>query len=347
MGADTVSERIEATGEEEDMKIGVTGAAGFVGTNLIDALVAEGHDVVAIDRVRNPRVTSDRVSWAESDVMNRDSMRRALEGVDQVFHLVAMITLRMQDPLAWRVNTEGVRNVAEAALAVGARRFVHISSVHSFDQEICGPVLNENSPRSERPKIPVYDRSKWAGEQELRKVIDKGLDATICNPTGIWGPVEYATGKWSRLNGIARDAARGLVPAFISDAVFDIVDVRDVVAGAMLAAEKGRTGENYLLGGEYQPLIEWARLNARVAGRRGPLIGVPLSALSAIMPVAEPICAALGSDVLSQATLNALSAAPRVDYSKAELELGYTPRTVERSVRDFVSFLIQSGQLDR
>ncbi|MFE3985855.1 NAD-dependent epimerase/dehydratase family protein [Nocardia tengchongensis] len=329
------------------MKIGVTGAAGFVGTNLIDALVAEGHDVVAIDRVRNPRVQSDQVGWVEGDVLNPDSMRRALEGVEQVYHLVAMITLRMEDPLAWRVNTEGVRHVAEAALAVGARRFVHVSSVHSFDQEICGPVLDETSPRSERPEIPVYDRSKWAGEQELRKVIDKGLDATICNPTGIWGPVEYATGKWSRLNGIARDAARGLVPAFISDAAFDIVDVRDVVAGAMLAAEKGRTGENYLLGGDYRPLIQWVRLNARVAGRRGPRIGFPLSLLSGIMPVAEPICAALGSDVLSQAMLNALSAAPRVDYSKAKHELGYEPHTLEQSVRDFVSFLIQSGQMDR
>lgn len=329
------------------MKIGITGAAGFVGTNLIDALVSNGHDIAAIDRARPARAHSSQVNWVEADVLELDSMRRALEGVDQVFHLVAMITLRMHDPIAWRVNTEGVRTVAEAALTVGARRFVHVSSVHSFDQEICGPVLNEESPRSIRPEIPVYDRSKWAGKQELRKVIDKGLDATICNPTGIWGPVEYATGKWSRLNGIARDGARGRVPAFISDAVFDLVDVRDVVAGVLLAAEKGRTGENYLLGGEYRPLIDWVRLNARVAGRRGPLLGFPLAALDAIMPVAEPVCAALGSDVLSRATLNALSAAPRVDYSKAVRELSYEPHTMEQSARDFVAFLIQSGQLDR
>lgn len=328
------------------MRVAVTGAAGFVGTNLVDRLVADGHTVVAIDRERNERVKSDAVSWICADVLEPAAMRAALENVEIVYHLVAMITLRMTDPAAWRLNTEGVRVVAEAALANDVHRFVHLSSVHSFDQAICNGVLQETSPRSENPEIPIYDRSKWAGEQELRKIIDNGLDATICNPTGIWGATDYLP-RLSRLNGMARDAARGRVPAFIAEAGFDLVDVRDVVSGLMLAAEKGRTGENYLLGGEFRPLIDWIRLVARVAGRRGPLVGFPLSMLQAIVPIAEPIGAKFNSDIVSKAALGPLLASPLVDHTKAIRELGYEPRTMEQSARDFVSFLIQSGQLDR
>lgn len=329
------------------MKIGVTGAAGFVGTNLINRLVTDGHEVVAIDRERGRHLAeSTAVTWVKGDVLNENSMRTALEGTDLVFHLVAMITLRQQDPIAWRVNTEGVRTVARAALAVGTPRFVHLSSVHSFDQHDCGGLLSETSPRSEDPSIPVYDRSKWAGEQELRKVIDDGLDATICNPTGIWGPADYLP-RMSRINGMARDAARGRVPAFIGGAGYDLVDVRDVIEGALLAAEKGRTGENYLLGGEKRNLIDLMRVTARFAGRRGPVVGFPLSTFEAIMPIAEPIGAMLGSDVVSKAALNALLASPTVDHSKARRELGYAPRSMEESAKDFVTFLVESGQLSR
>ncbi|RMI29703.1 NAD-dependent epimerase/dehydratase family protein [Nocardia stercoris] len=326
------------------MKVAVTGAAGFVGANLVDQLVGDGHEVVAIDRVANQRSTSSAVTWVNADILDPNAMRTAFADVETVYHLVAVVTLRMQDPVAWRINTEGVATVARAALDCGVRRFVHLSSVHAFDQAQCGKVLSEATPRSIDPEIPVYDRSKWAGEQELRKVIDDGLDATICNPTGIWGPADYLP-RLSRLNGLARSAAKGRVPAFISGVGFDLVDVRDVAAGMILAAEKGRTGENYLLGGEFANLIEWMRQCARSAGRRGPLLGLPLSALEAVMPIAEPIGAKFNSDIISKAALGPLLASPLVDHSKAANELGYTPRTLERSVRDFISFLVESGQM--
>ncbi|WP_141549945.1 NAD-dependent epimerase/dehydratase family protein, partial [Nocardia farcinica] len=94
-----------------------------------------------------------------------------------VYHLVAVITLAEKNDLAWRVNTEGVRVVAEAALATGVRRMVHASSIHAFDQYTCGGSIDETSARSTDPSLPVYDRSKWQGEIELRAVIDQGLDA--------------------------------------------------------------------------------------------------------------------------------------------------------------------------
>ncbi|MCS3778905.1 NAD-dependent epimerase/dehydratase family protein [Tsukamurella ocularis] len=325
------------------MRVAVTGAAGFVGGNLLQQLVEQGHEVVAIDRASSAHAP-EGVRWVQASVLEPSEMRAALEGVEVVYHLVAMITLRMQDEAAWRLNTEGVRVVARAALDAGVRKMVHLSSIHAFDQDLVD-VIDETAPRSERPEIPVYDRSKWAGEQELRKVIDDGLDATICNPTGVWGPADHGAAL-SRLNRLAHTAARGRMPAFVSKAGFDLVDVRDVATGVMLAAEKGRTGENYLLGGEFTPIIDAMRLSAQAAGKSGPRVAVPIGALAAIMPVLEPINARLGSDVLSKAALGPLFASPLVDISKARNELGYAPRTMATTATELVQFFAESGRLD-
>lgn len=317
------------------MKVAVTGAAGFVGTNLLDRLVEDGHEVVAIDRAVPAGEDREQVTWVAADVLDLNAVTAALEGAETVYHLVAMITLKQRDPVAWRLNTEGVGTVARAALAVGARRLVHCSSVHSFDQAHCDGVLSETSPRADEGSgLPVYDRSKYAGERELARIVEQGLDAVICNPTGVYGPVDDLR-RLSRLNTLARDAALGRVPLSVAGG-FDLVDVRDVAEGLVLAAEKGRAGENYLLSGEMVQLHDLMRRAAHEAGRRGPLFAVPLWVLRAIMPVAEPIGALFGSDVMSEAALGAIFAQPVVDGLKARRELGYQPRPAEETVRDLV-----------
>ena len=302
--------------------------------------------MVAIDRAPSPLAPTEGVTWVSADVLDPAAMRKALKGAQTVYHLVAMITLKQQDPIAWRLNTEGVATVAEAALEVGAKRFVHCSSVHSFDQANCGGVLSESSPRADEASgLPVYDRSKYAGELALNAVIDKGLDAVKCNPTGVYGPTDQP-GRLSRLNTLARDAAKGRVPASVGGG-FDLVDVRDVARGLVLAAENGRTGENYLLSGNMVQLHDLFRIAAKVAGRRGPLFAVPLPVLKAIMPIAEPIASRFGSDVMSEAALGALFAQPTVDGSKARKELDYDPRPAEETIRDLVAYFVQAGILDR
>lgn len=323
------------------MKVAVTGAAGFIGSNLVDLLVEQGHEVVAIDRFHAEHWPTHGVTFVKGDVLNPASMEAALEGVEIVYHMVAMITLKQQDEVAWNLNTTGVRVVAEAALKTGVRRMVHCSSIHSYDQYSCGGYLNEASERSESLEIPVYDRSKWAGEQELQKVIAKGLDAVICNPTGVYGPSDW--GQLSRLNAMLRDSARGRVPAVITGG-FDLVDVRDVVIGLTLAAEKGRTGENYLLTG-HMLNMKWAfNMAAKITGRRGPIVAFPISWITAILPVAEPIGAKFGSDVISKAAMGALIAQPEVDGSKASSELGYQPRRASVTIQDLITFLISTRQ---
>ncbi|MRH87324.1 NAD-dependent epimerase/dehydratase family protein [Nocardia sp. SYP-A9097] len=315
------------------MKVAVTGAAGFLGTNLLRLLTDRGHEVTAIDRVR-PTTDTPGVTWVSGDVLDPASMRKTLDGAEVVYHLVALITLAHKNDLAWRVNTEGVRVVAEAALEVGARRMVHTSSIHAFNQYTCGGTINERAPRSIDPDLPVYDRSKFQGEVELRKVIDQGLDAVVCNPTGVYGPIDHTD---SRINKTLWDAARGRVPVMISGG-FDLVDVRDVANGLVLAGERGKTGENYLLGGHFTNMFDATRLAAEVNGKMKPAFAIPVKVINSLMPVMEPVAKALGSDRISKAAMGALLSAPIVEHDKATAEIGYRPRPAEETIRDLVAF---------
>lgn len=327
------------------MKVAVTGAAGYLGTNLLPLLVDRGHQVVAIDRVVPDGAAQPNVTWIAGDVLDPDSMRAALADAEIVYHLVAVITLADRNDLAWKVNTEGVRVVAEAALEVGVRRVVHASSIHAFDQYTCGGHIDETAARSTDPKLPVYDRSKWAGEVALRAVIDRGLDAVLCNPTGVFGPADFGT-PLSRINRTLRDAAQGRIPAMIGGG-FDLVDVRDVAEGLILAGEHGTTGENYLLGGAMISMLELCRLAAAHGGTKGPRFTISPKLVGGLIPVLAPIGKVLRTDIVSRAALGALVSAPIVDHGKAERELGYRPRSTDDSVRDLVAFFADPRRFAR
>jgi dihydroflavonol-4-reductase len=311
----------------------VTGASGFVGGTLVSQLLDARWRVRAlVHRTRpDPREAVEQVSV---DVRDYDGLVPAMAGVRVVFHLAAKITLARRDPEAWDVNVHGPAAVARACLDAGVERLVHCSSVHAFDRARSRPVLDERSARSIRPERPLYDRSKAAGEAELRAVIARGLDATIVNPTGIIGPLDRGP---SRINAIIERAARGRLPVVVTGG-FDWVDVRDVAAGLVAAASHGRTGENYLLGGHRASTLELVRLAASFTGRRGPLVAVPVSVARRVAPVGALIGRAWHSEVFTPASIGALWDDPIVDWSKAAAELGYRPRPLEDSVRDTVEW---------
>src|SRR5699024_1857009 len=133
---------------------------------------------------------------------------------DVVFHLAAIISI-LGDPtgMVRRVNIEGPRNVARVALEMGVRRMVHTSSVHAFDLAARGPSLDESGPRTTSETSPIYDRSKYAGEQEVRGVIADGLDAVIVNPTGVFGPRDFGG---SRVSETIQQLRSGRIPVTVT-----------------------------------------------------------------------------------------------------------------------------------
>jgi len=157
---------------------------------------------------------------------------RAVEGVEVVYHAAARISLKHDDPVATRINTEGARNVVEACLAAGVRRLVHFSSIHACSPNPPDQPIDEARPLFDDSPL-AYDRSKAAGEGEVRAGIERGLDAVIVVPTAVIGPNDF---KPSRMGRLVVDVCKRRLPATVEGG-FNWVDVRDVAAGALAAAE--------------------------------------------------------------------------------------------------------------
>ena len=323
----------------------VTGAGGHIGCNLVRALLAQGRAVRMVDRQEPTALIRLGAEFVPADVRDPTAMASALTGADAVFHLAAVISVTgSMGGLVEEVNVTGVQTVAEAALRSGVRRFVHCSSVHAFDLfAMRGQTIDETSPRSCAPGVPAYDRSKAAGEVKLRQVIAAGLDAVVVNPTGVIGPRDEQSSRMGRL---FLALARGRLPATVAGG-FDWVDVRDVIAALLAAEERGRTGENYLVGGHLRSVRELAFIAAGVTGVAPPRFDVPLWFARTWAPAATFIARRVENPLLYTGdSLNALASSPRVDTAKAARELDYHARPIEQTVADLYAFFNATGLLD-
>ena len=171
----------------------ITGASGQIGGVLARALAdryGPGR-IRAIYRERRGTAADPDIAWVNGDILDKESLTAAFKGAETVFHLAARVSIdavRAQE--FHRTNVVGTRNVVEAALASGVRRLVHVSSIHAYDQHPLDEVLDESRRPAEGPHHGPYDRSKAAGEVEVRRGIDRGLDAVILNPTSVIGPYD-------------------------------------------------------------------------------------------------------------------------------------------------------------
>lgn len=295
-----------------------------------------------MDLRRGPGLDGLDVEFAAADVGDRAAMGAAVAGADVVYHLAARISIAGDpDGSVWRANVDGVRITASAAMAAGVSRFVHCSSLHAFAIGAGTPV-DETGPRAVGAGTPVYDRSKWAGEVALRGVAARGLDVVVVNPSGIVGPVDLAP---SRMGRTLLAAFRGRMPLVIPGA-FDWVDVRDVAAGLVAAGERGRPGENYLLGGNRASVAELVGIAARVAGRRPPRGSVPLRVVSPVAAAAVRVPARWRHRLLlTPESIHAVTTDPVVVTTKARTELGYAPRPLAETVEDLHRSFRDAGLL--
>lgn len=224
----------------------VTGGSGFVGRAVVEALLAQGREVrVLARRPQHPALQGLPVEVVKGDLTVPDSLRQALQGVNRLFHVAADYRLWVPDPATmYEINVAGTRSLLQAALAAGVERVVYTSTVGALGNPGNGTPGTEDTPVTLADMVGHYKRSKFLAEQVAMEYAARGLSLVIVNPStpvGPWDSRPTPTGQ------MIVDFLNGKVPAFL-DSGLNLIHVRDVAAGHLLAEERGRSGEKYILG---------------------------------------------------------------------------------------------------
>jgi dihydroflavonol-4-reductase len=323
----------------------VTGASGFVGSAVARRLAERGFAVRVAMRATSTRtnVSDVRCEIVEADMRDMAGMTRAAAGARYLFHVAADYRLWARDPEEIvRNNLEGARATMSAALAAGVERVVYTSSVATL-KPIEGRAADETSRHDERSAIGAYKRSKVVAERLVEQMIaQEGLPAVIVNPSTPIGPRDVKPTPTGR---IIVEAASGRMPAFV-DTGLNLVHVDDVAEGHVLALERGRVGQTYVLGGEDVSLKTMLAVIAELTLRRAPKIELPRQPLYPLAYLAEFVAGATGREPFL--TVDALKMARHHMFfssAKAEKELGYRARAYVQGLEDAIQWFRHAGLL--
>lgn len=326
------------------MKTLVTGATGFVGSHLVNQLVARGESVRALVRPaasQNLLAAPRTVDWVVGDLRDAASLRQACRGVSRIFHVAADYRLWAADPgEIYRSNVDGTRNLLAAAGEAGVERFIYTSTVATVAVERLGTLPDETTIARLSEMIGHYKRSKFLAEEEAHAAAAKGLPVVIVNPTTPVGPGDAKPTPTGR---ILLDFLRGRMPAYV-DTGLNLVAVEDVAAGHLLAAERGRVGERYILGCCNMTLKQILDVLARIAGRPAPRFRLPLS-VAYMAGLADSLVSRVARRA-PRIPLEGVRMARHkmfVDCSRAVRELGFQPGSVEAALERAVAWYQQRG----
>lgn len=325
----------------------VTGATGFVGSAVLRRLLEAGHAVRALVRAGSDRRNLEGVDveLVEGDLRDSESLERALAGCRALFHVAADYRLWVRDPeVLYRSNVDGTRNILEAAVRTRTERIVYTSSVATLGINRDGSPASEDTPVSLEDMIGHYKRSKFLAEAAVRELIAaQRLPVVIVNPSTPIGPRDIKPTPTGR---IIVEAASGRIPAFV-DTGLNVVHVDDVAAGHLLAFERGREGERYILGGEDMALRDILAEVAALSGRKPPRVRLPHGLVLPIAWFAETWARCTNSGEPMATVDGVRMAKKRMFFSseKARRELGYQPRPARDAIADAVGWFRAHGYL--
>lgn len=325
----------------------VTGGAGFIGSHLVRLLLASGHDVRVLDLAPSPGL-DPRAELIQASILDRAAVRRALAGVQWVFHLAG-------DPNLWAAdkrhffatNHQGTRTIIEEAAACGAERIVHTSTESIFvrrGQRRAG-VVDEGVSRTLDEMCGAYCRSKLLGEQEALAAAGRGLPVIVVNPTM---PVGAGDSRITPPTRMLADFLNGANPGYF-EFEMNLVDVGDAARGHVLAAEHGRIGERYILGGANLKLSEVLTILSDLTGLPMPRFRIPYVCALAVAAVSELIADHITHrpPKASLTGVRLAGAGMRVDSAKAVRELGFTQTPVRKSLARAIAWLAKENKLRR
>ena len=330
-------------------KVLVTGVSGFVGSAVARLLLDRGLGVTALVRASSPRANLEGLGLevAVGDMTDQVSVEAAAKGARWLFHVAADYRLWARDPEdIVRANREGTGAVMRAALKCGVEKVVYTSSVATLGippgQDRMAPA-DETAPLTEQTAVGAYKRSKVAAERLVEAMVaEQGLPAVIVNPSTPIGPRDIKPTPTGR---IIVEAATGKVPAFV-DTGLNLAHVDDVAMGHLLALDKGRVGERYILGGQDVTLRQMLADIAALAGRKAPTINLPRGPLYPLASLFEAVAQITGKEPML--TRDALTMSKRHMFftsAKAEAELGYSARPYREAIADAMAWFTAQGYI--
>ncbi len=328
------------------MKALVTGATGFVGAAVARALLNAEWQVRVLARSGSDRsnLRALAVDVHEGDLNQPASLQPALEGCEALFHVAADYRLGARDPKQlYRTNVEGTRAILTAARAAGVKRMVYTSSVATVGIPADGTPGEEDTPVALENMIGHYKRSKFLAEEVVRGAALDGASVVIVSPSTPVGPGDV---KPTPTGQLVRDAAAGRMPAYV-DTGLNIVHVDDVAAGHLLAYQRGRSGQRYILGGQDMTLREILAQIATLVGRKPPRIRLPYGAVLPMAYLAEGLAKITGRS--GRLTLEGVRMSRKRMYfssAKAMRELGYSWREPVLAFEDAIRWFRETGRLN-
>ena len=328
----------------ETVKAFVTGATGFVGSHVARLLASHGAQLRLLVRSSSRRENLEGIAGelVTGDLTDTRSLRKGMEGCDAVFHVAADYRLWIRDPRPmYATNVEGTAAVIEAAQAAGVRRTVYCSSVATLGFGYTRQPVNEETPVTEAEMIGHYKRSKFLAERKAVELAARGAEVVIVNPST---PVGERDIKPTPTGRIVLDFLLGNFPAYMETGM-NLVDVRDVARGHLLAFECGRRGERYILGGENLTLKQILDILGEITGLPSPTMKVPHAVAMAFAAFDQTFNGYLRNRE-PRATVEEVRMGRKfmwVDCSKAERELGYTHGEVRAALERAARWFVEKG----
>ena len=322
----------------------VTGGAGHVGGNLVRQLLDNGwqvrvlihHDTLALDGLD--------VEHVQGDLADTATLTKQMSGCDFIFHTAAYVAVENIDiPLMEKINVDGTKAMCRAALENQVKRFIHFSSIHAFQQQPTSDMLTEDRPLVQDLKAAPYDRTKAAAQRHVLDACNQGLNASILHPTGIIGPYDF---KPSRMGQVISDIAEQKMFITINSG-FNWVDVRDVCTTAINCIEKGKSGQHYIVPGEWSSFKHIAEIIAGLIGKRTIYMTLPFWTAYTAIPFAYLSAKLTGRrPSFSRGSLRALSVQCRdIPGTLARQEIGHQSRPLESTVTDTIEWLMKNGKI--
>lgn len=326
-------------------KIFITGATGFIGRKLALKLANEGHQVVALIRSRSKAqaLTHDNISLVEGDLFNLEALETGMASCDEVFHLAAFASVWAKGDTFQKVNINGTLNILDSAKKTGVRKVVVTSTAGVIGPAVDGPV-HEETPR----KVDFftdYESTKYESELKIKEYAANGQHVVIVNPTRVYGPgplnvsnsvtklvKQYIAGKWKFMPGDGLSTG-------------NYVFVDDVINGHILAMERGRSGERYLLGGEDATYHELFDTIAEVGGKKYKLYKMPLGAMLTFGKIQLFLAENFGRQpMITPGWVRKYLYKWSVSSAKAQEELGYEITPLKTGIENTVEWLRQEEQ---